>query len=112
LLPAIEHLQQAFEMRIDGFPPVAFSRAPTIACSRHRQVLPFSLSALAIMPQLADTLFYSVRSAFIGSNREARQAGARQAGTATASSVATTPDRTTGSRVSGHHYKLLKNKEM
>src|SRR5271170_4400484 len=56
------------------------------------------VSALAITPQSAYTLFYSVRSAFIGSNREARQAGARQARTATASSVATTPDRTTGSR--------------
>jgi hypothetical protein len=56
------------------------------------------MSALAIMPQSADTLFYSVRSAFIGSNREARHAGARQARTATASSVAITPERTTGSR--------------
>ena len=50
------------------------------------------------MPQSTDTLFYSVRSAFIGSNREARHAGARQARTATASSVAITPERTTGSR--------------
>lgn len=42
--------------------------------------------------------FYSVRSARIGSNLEARQAGARQARTATASSVAITPQRTNGSR--------------
>src|SRR5258708_37989296 len=41
---------------------------------------------------------YSVRSACIGSNRDALHAGAKQARTATANSVAVTPERTTGSR--------------
>jgi hypothetical protein len=44
------------------------------------------------------TLSYSVRSACIGSSREARHAGARQARTATANRVAITPERTTGLR--------------
>lgn len=45
LLPAVVLSQDAFAMRIAGFPPVAFCRAQTIVCARHRQVLPFWLSA-------------------------------------------------------------------
>jgi hypothetical protein len=44
------------------------------------------------------TRSYSVRSARIGSRREARRAGARQARTVTADSVAITAERTTESR--------------
>src|SRR5260370_28939572 len=62
--------------------PIATTSLPLMSGSPQapRDVCPYSasfaqnlsMSDLAIMPQSADTLFYSLRSAFIGSNREAR----------------------------------------